>query len=97
MGNSAGAAGRRMGVFLYTWVPQAFHLSFGVSRQPYATGREAAGLFCVLPFLPINSLSYRSKEFERTHRFAAGCIRLPRDPKEKEIDFKAQKASGSEQ
>ena len=32
-----------MDVFLWTWVPQAFPLSFGVSRQPYATGREAAG------------------------------------------------------
>ena len=33
----------RMDVFFWTWVPLAFSLSFGVSRQPYATGREAAG------------------------------------------------------
>ena len=32
-----------MDVFLWTWVPLAFSLSFGVSRQPYSTGREAAG------------------------------------------------------
>ena len=33
-----------------SWVPHAaFSLSLGISRQPYATGREAAGylnLFC---------------------------------------------------